>query len=130
MAYCKNCGKLLEEDEHFCTSCGTPTQEPATAPPPTPMQQKDQAINDTLLAVLSYLGILFLIPLIMGKSEFVRFHTNQGLVLLIADVICAAVPLIGLVGTVCLLVFRIMGIVYAAQNQMKELPLIGQFKIL
>ena len=41
------------------------------------------------MGVLSYLGILVFVPLIAGnkQSPYVRFHTNQGLVLFIASVI-------------------------------------------
>src|SRR5512146_1084565 len=39
MAFCKNCGKSLEEGSHFCTNCGTPVQSasasPALQPPST-----------------------------------------------------------------------------------------------
>ncbi|MGN0113978.1 MAG: DUF4870 domain-containing protein [Acutalibacteraceae bacterium] len=80
-------------------------------------------------------------------SPFARFHSNQGLVLFILDIICAVVTGIisgiftaigvGFIGSIlstlinlCLLALGIMGIVYAAQGKAKELPLIGKIKIL
>ena len=43
--------------------------------------------NDKVYGILAYLGILFLVPLLAGKTQFARFHANQGVVLFIADVI-------------------------------------------
>lgn len=41
-----------------------------------------------MLAVLAYLGLLVFVPILSGsKSEFVRFHANQGLVLFICSVL-------------------------------------------
>ena len=31
--YCKNCGKLLEEGDKFCSGCGTKVEETAFAQP-------------------------------------------------------------------------------------------------
>ena len=43
--------------------------------------------SNKVLAVLSYLGILVLVPIFAGKnSKFARYHANQGLVLAIAEV--------------------------------------------
>ena len=94
-----------------------------------------------VMAILAYLGLLVFIPLFAAKeSPFARFHTNQGLILCIAGV------LIWLASTVLsfvslffsfinllnfvILIFAIIGIVNAANGQMKELPLIGKFRII
>ena len=104
--------------------------------------------NNKIMAILAY--IIFLVPLFAAKdSKFARFHTNQGLVLFICDIvvmivlgivtaIIAFIPVVGLIlsGIICavipivLLVFHILGIVNAAQGKAKELPIIGKFKIL
>lgn len=94
--------------------------------------------NDKLFGVLSYFGILWLVGLLAGKTEFAKFHANQGLVLFIASAIIGVVgviPIVGWfivapVGGIATLVFAIMGIVNAAQGQMKPLPLIGKFQII
>ncbi len=40
-----------------------------------------------VMGILCYLGILVLIPIFAAKdSKFVRFHANQGLILLLASV--------------------------------------------
>lgn len=110
--------------------------------------QNDIASNK-VMAVLAYIGILFLIPLFAAKkSRFARFHTNQGLVLFIfeiiwgvvfgiVDAILNRVPVvggiiwvIGLVVNILFLALMIIGIVNAAQGKAKQLPLIGGITIL
>ncbi len=97
--------------------------------------------SNRLMAALSYVGILVLIPLLAAKeSPFARFHCNQGLVLLIADVIVNVlysifrkVPLLGfVVGLVSLALFvlAILGIINAAKGKAKELPLIGGIQLI
>lgn len=101
--------------------------------------------NDKVFGALGYVGILFLIPLLAGKSEFTRFHANQGLVLFLAEIvigivagIISVIPFVGwiiggiLSGVVGLasLIFMILGIVSAAQGEMKPLPVIGGIKII
>lgn len=100
--------------------------------------------NEKAFGILAYLGWLVLVPIFAGKTEFSRFHANQGLVLAIAEIVVTIVavvmmfiPIVGwiiggllyLVDLVAL-VFAIMGIVNAAQGQMKPLPIIGGIKIL
>ena len=94
--------------------------------------------NDKLFGILSYLGILWLVGLLAGKTEFTKFHANQGLVLFIAGVIigaASAIPFVGWfviapLGSIATLVFAIMGIVNAAKGEMKPLPVIGKFQII
>ena len=110
--------------------------------------QKDIDENK-LMAALSYLGLLVLIPLLVKKdSPYAQFHAKQGVVLLIAGVaigvistivgFIAVIPVIGwiiglLVGIaifiagIALFVFCIMGIINAFTGKMKELPFIGQY---
>ncbi|MBP5194225.1 MAG: DUF4870 domain-containing protein, partial [Clostridia bacterium] len=91
------------------------------------------------------LGILVLIPILAAKdSKFARFHSNQGLVLLICEVvvsivlgILSVIPYVGIVFailswivSIVFFVFLILGIVNAVQGKAKELPIIGKFKIL
>ena len=100
------------------------------------------------VSILAYIGILVLIPMLAKKdSPFARFHSNQGLVLFIfeilSNIVCGIVNVVlsaihigfiaGIFSTLvnlCLLVLGIMGIVYAAQGKAKELPIIGKIKIL
>jgi uncharacterized membrane protein len=89
---------------------------------------------------LSYLGILIIVPLVSDdakKSPYAKFHLNQGLVLLIASVVMSfvwAIPILGWIvgffGGIFVFVLWIMGIVSAAQGQMKRLPLIGDIELI
>lgn len=85
------------------------------------------------MAVLSYLSILFLIPMLARKdSEFCHFHVNQGLVLFILEVIInIAARIISILGILSIftLILSILGIVNCIQGQVKPLPLIGNIKI-
>lgn len=88
--------------------------------------------------IFAYLGPIFwLIAFLAGDKEGAKIHLNQGLVLVLGEVILSAigyVPVVGgiisLVGIIAIIVFDIMGIVYAATDKDQELPVIGQIKIL
>jgi uncharacterized membrane protein len=94
--------------------------------------------TNKLLSILSYIGILWLIPLLVApKSGFARFHVNQGLVLWIANILVgflAVIPILGWIAAfVCGIIsfiLMILGIINAAQGIAKELPIIGKFKLL
>ena len=92
--------------------------------------------NDVTMVVLAY--FLFLLPLIAAKdSKLAMLHANQSLVLLIGWVVSwvvAVVPVLGWIVSplmgLALFILWIIGIVNAAQGQMKELPVVGTIKIL
>lgn len=106
-------------------------------PPPATSDQKDIEENKGL-TVLSYVGILFLVPLLAKKeSKFAQYHAKQGLVLCIAiiamwivGVILAFIPVIGWLIDfalwVVILILAIMGIINVVQGQYKELPILGK----
>ncbi|MEA5049018.1 MAG: zinc-ribbon domain-containing protein [Eubacteriales bacterium] len=132
MAFCAKCGKELAEGEKFCASCGEPVAEAAT------VVDTKAGNNDTLMGVLSYLGILSLIPyFIKDQTSFVRYHAVRGLNLFLLELIASAAAwIVGLalsgVGTllswivsVAGLAFAIIGIVNVANHEKKDLPLIG-----
>ena len=95
----------------------------------------DDVNNNKGMSVLAYLGILVLIPIIARKdSPFARYHSNQGLILLICGVIAAILRriwwLLGAVGWLIVFILMIIGIVNAANGRAKELPLVGKFRLL
>ena len=59
--------------------------------------------SNKIMAVLSYLGILWLIPMLAAKeSKFAQYHVNQGIILTIAGIavsvacfIIAWIPILG-----------------------------------
>ena len=110
--------------------------------------QNDQS-NTILFSILSYIGILWLIPLLVEKNDkVVRFHVNQGIVLFIFDIISSIavgilsaifvfIPVISFLGVVIASLFGILcfvlmiiGIVNAANKSEKPLPIIGKFQVL
>lgn len=109
-----------------------PGQEPTPAAPAPESKAGD---NKTLMAALSYVSILVLIPYLMAKNDpFVHYHIKQGLVLLVIElavyvlgmVIWMLYPILGIIN-LATLVLSIVGIVNVVQGKEKELPLVGQF---
>ena len=90
--------------------------------------------NAKLFAILAYFGIFCLIGLLVEPEKndpYVKNHVNNGLILWIASTICAFIPFIGWAVDIALIVFMIMGIVAAAQNNYYTIPLIGdKFQII
>ena len=100
--------------------------------------------------MLSYLGILVLVPIFAAKdSAYARFHANQGLLLIIAAVAWSvAVNIVtgilraiwswlgnlvgGLLGiaSIVFLAAVVVGIINAVGGKAKELPFIGKYRIL
>ena len=95
-------------------------------------------MDKKVTGIIAYLTLIgWLIAYLAGDKEGAKFHLNQGLVLAIcniANVIVGMIPLIGgilsSIISIIILIFAILGIVYAAQDQDKELPIIGSIKIL
>lgn len=104
------------------------------------------------MAILAYFGLLCLIPLFAAKeSRFARFHTNQGLVLLIVGAVYSIayealmwvfsrlvllkliywlLRFVLAIPTLAIVVLAVIGIVNAAGGRAKELPIIGKYRIL
>lgn len=92
--------------------------------------------DNTIMAILAYIWILFLVPLLAAKeSRFARYHAYQGVSLFIAwvlvNVVGALLPhnLSGLhwIASIGLLVLMVIGIMNAYKGVAKPLPLIGGF---
>jgi uncharacterized membrane protein len=134
---------------------GTPPLSDFAPPPrnaPPPMSPSPASAGDPIradvdqnkvYAILSYIGILFLVPLLAApESPFARYHTNQGIVLFISALVVHFASIfigfatLGLgflgvpLGWMVILVFMILGIVNAANGQCKPLPLIGHFQLM
>lgn len=89
--------------------------------------------KNKIYAILAYIGILVVIPIFAAKdSKFARFHANQGLIIFLIELVASIFLkkwLLGIIGMI-LFIFAVMGIIYAVQGKAKELPLIGNIKIL
>jgi len=68
----------------------SPTPPPAEPPPPPPQETPPVDIvsdNRSIMIVLSYLGLLALIPLLVEKDDKeVQWHAKHGLVLAVVEV--------------------------------------------
>jgi uncharacterized membrane protein len=169
----------MADNVKFCPVCGTPAQVAASEQPAQPKQpagddlsNKLSNLNNTadttagfgkadieqnkVMAILSYLFVLVLVPIFAAKeSPFARYHANQGLILCIVIIgwgivysiltaILRAILLSGLglwgvyslCSTVLNLVYiafvalAVIGIVNVLNGRAKELPVIGKYKIL
>lgn len=116
------------------------SHESTTPTPPPPSSSGDG--NRTLMLVLSYLGILALIPLLVEKEDDeVQWHAKHGLVLFgawlavwIVISILAQVPVLGCIAMIGwplaglgYLIVAIMGIVNATQGQRFRVPWLSDF---
>lgn len=114
-------------------------------PPAVPSSEQEDIRQNKVFAVLAYIGLLFLVPLLAApKSKFARYHTNQGAVLFLTSLVLSLssfvfmfIPFIGCLGfflvfggAITLVVFIVLGIINAASGQCRPLPLIGHFKLL
>lgn len=151
----------MNDGDQVCASCGAPAAQAQSQARPQAAEILDQADHTAefdpadieqskIVSLFSYLGILFLVPLLAKpESRFAKFHVNQGLVLFLTDLICFVAAgilslillLIPVVGafvsgliyaavSVILLILMILGIVNAVTGKAKELPIIGKIKIL
>ena len=104
-----------------------------------PIEQKSEgstkADDNKLFAILSYIGVLCLIPLLTKKDDpFVFFHAKQGLVLFIAEVITSFIAMIPVLGWVIspiiwvfLLILSIIGIINVLAGKTKQVPVLGKY---
>lgn len=179
MAFCTNCGKELKESDKFCPSCGKAAEESGNTYSASAESGFSDKFNEyvssedktcefdpmdisdnKVFALLSYIGILVLVPIIAApKSKFARFHANQGLVLLIGEMAYSVargvflgvlrllreftlfggalfgpvywiVSIITGLFSLVFLVFAIIGIIDAAQGKARQLPFISKFNII
>ena len=89
--------------------------------------------HSKLLAALSYVSILFLIPMLFAQEdEFARFHAKQGARLFICNAIgsiLGSIFSIGWVINLLLIYLMIVGIINALNDKWEALPYIGKFKL-
>ena len=80
-----------------------------------------------IVAYLTWIG--FIIALIIGDRKNAMFHINQALIVNLFALL-SAVPFVGWIRSLFMLVCWIMGLVYACREQEKEVPLIGRLHLL
>lgn len=110
MAFCPNCGQQIPDNANACPNCGTMINAQAAqqAAPQQPVQQavpqqnyqqpQGAPVNPTVMpdqdvqsnrgiAWLSYVGLLFLIPMFVKKdSPYCQYHVKQGATLCAVEI--------------------------------------------
>ena len=166
---CPKCGYETITKVNFCPSCGYDLSKPyeeevieASFEEKEEIKEKEVKEEKTtsydysdnmydmkdieenkVFALFSYLGFLFIIPLIARpNSKYCKFHVNQGIILCIVNAIVGAlssallnVELIAMTYIISaldliMLGFTVYGIYNAVTGNAKELPLIGKYRIL
>lgn len=87
--------------------------------------------DNKIFGALSYLWILFLIPLIFKHdNEFVQFHAKQGMVLFVCwsvGWLFFGLPLIGVLLFITIIILSAIGIISALQGRYWEMPVLGRY---
>ena len=119
-----------------------PASDTPESPPPLPPSQQESS-NRTVMLILSYLGILALVPLLVEKDDpEVQWHAKHGLVLLVSWIVlfialailssfpfvgmflgCAVAPLLWLV----ILVIHIVAMIKALKGDRLIIPVISDY---
>lgn len=98
--------------------------------------KKDAVQEERVIAALSYIWVLCLIPLLVKKdSEYAQFHAKQGLVLFIgsfAVMVLGMIPILGWLiilplGWLAIVILSVLGIVNALQGKKWEMPYLGKY---
>lgn len=157
MNYCSKCGAVLKENQYLCPNCGENVLKDVSPDilynnhsysNVTEISRK-RAYQDKAVIALCYIGFLVIVPILICKyTPYVKFHINQGLALLITEIIyfimyyivCTVImnisqllfPIVAVLGIsgILFIVFALFGIAGAMKNEKRELPLVGGFKIL
>lgn len=97
------------------------------------METNSNRKQNTLMAILAYIGPLIIISYIIAKDDaFVKFHIKQGLLLVIASAITWILSnsfwqfwmIINFVN-LAIFVLAVIGILNVLRGEQKQLPLIG-----
>ena len=88
------------------------------------------AEDNRILATLSYVLFLFILPLGKKDSPFCQFHAKQGIVVFVAWVIISFVgwiPITGWAARIALIVVNFMAIVKTWNGEMWEIPYLASY---
>ena len=129
MKYCPHCGAEIADDVRFCPTCGKETVIVVNNQDP---QFDPQDIADhKMLAMLGYLTMGILPMVGCRNSAFAMHHVNQALWIFIGSLLCGLVCIIpllgwivGVIGSIFLLVCEIIGIIRALKGSGAYLPFV------
>ncbi|MBF0339552.1 MAG: hypothetical protein HQL95_01145 [Magnetococcales bacterium] len=94
-----------------------------------------RSLTTRMLAAMSYLGILSLVPLVVNRDDsYVRFHARQGIVLWMWEVLAIyslVFPGLGRlffgISSLLCFVFSVIGLISVFTGRAWKLPLIGNW---
>ena len=109
-------------------AASTAWASPLTATGATQVFAAQDVADNKLVAALSYIGILFLVPLLVKRdSPFAQFHAKQGLVLCVAFFIGSFVfwiPLFGWIAGLVLFVVDVMALIKTLSGEAWAIPVV------
>ena len=97
--------------------------------------QREVGISSRTLAVMSYLGVLSLVPLVMNRNDsYVQFHARQGVVLWMWEVLAIYTLLVPAVGqfffrisSIACLLLSVAGVLSVLLGRAWKFPVIGDW---
>lgn len=146
--FCPDCGTEYVEPEKVeegpvAEEASYEVRQEIVPVPNTQREYKTKKSNGKFSArstgIVAYIGwIGLIIAVILGDRDGGKFHLNQALVIYLTSIIAGAVggllPILGglvtFAGAIFTLVCWGLGLYYAISGQEKEVPLIGQIKLL
>ncbi|MEA3328611.1 MAG: hypothetical protein U9Q08_02610 [Candidatus Omnitrophota bacterium] len=96
-------------------------------------KESKEIMEGKIFALLSYLGILCLVPLLFKKeNKFALFHGKQGLVIFLGEIAAGIVNIIPILGQIfCVLgmfffgILSLLGIVKSLMGEYWKIPVIS-----
>ena len=83
-----------------------------------------------IVAYITWIGFIVAMCSSSKDTEFTKFHLNQALVLHIGSLISICIPFIGYLLALVFFALDIVGLIYAANGEMFEIPVIKEIKII
>lgn len=125
--------------EHTTADTASGSQAPPSPTPPRP--SRPDADIGKIFSIVGYIvPLLFFVPLVIDttkNSSVSRFHAAQQLnlfLLIIALQVIGMVPILGWIvaffGWIGVLILIVIGVMNAAQEKLKPLPLIGSYQLI
>ncbi len=148
---CGKCGANITEKYSLCPNCGEllRSENNSVSGNTSTKSLSSKVLKNRLLSAMSYIGFLVFIPLCIRKERNTnRFHINQGLSLLLCEIVYFLLYLLAstvlvnipmwlycltavmLSAMVIFAVYGIIGFISALMGENRQLPIIGSVRIL
>lgn len=139
---CLNCGKNIPNKYEYCPHCGYKIKIESSDEKNKEKTSKEEIDTGKGMAIVCYLNLLVIIPLIFEKSNnFVRYHINQGLSLCLFTIVTGVIKLMlndfllysyifAILMALLIIIMVVIGIKNVCSGEEKPLPIIGNFNLL